>query len=241
MDANEFKTKLEALQDGKDLYEFHVGLVNKERETGIKEKSDANKEAQNLRKYKIALEKLGFNKDSDELDAYIETLKASSFKAKEADNTKLTLDSVNSELAALRDKFLSAQNELTSEKKRAAEIALEVKKKTLKSKLTDSLRDKVYGHDFVADALINDNKVDLENDTVFFKEGEAKVAFDDGIKKLLETRTDILKNGQKGGANSSPQSNTETKKYSIDQINGMSKEDIKANLKDVKASLGIKT
>jgi hypothetical protein len=239
MNASDFKAHLEALENGKDLYEFYVSSVETEKQRGISEVRERNKEAESLRKFKIAFEKLGFNKESDELDSYVETLKTSKSKASEADSTKLTLGEVNSELAALRDKFLAAQNELNTERKRASESALEAKKKALKLKLNTALNDKVYGPDFVADTLINDGKVDLEGDTVFFKEGDAKVAFEDGIKKLLEVRTDILKNTQKGGAQSAPQQGSTNKKFSMEQIESMSKEDIKANLKDIKSSLGI--
>lgn len=239
MNASEFKARLEALDGGKDLYEFYVTSVESEKQRGITEVRDRNKEAESLRKYKIALEKLGFNKGSDELDSYIEVLKSEKTKASEADSTKITLENVNSQLSELQNKFAMAQNELSTERKRTSEVALEAKKKSLKSKLSDVLRDKVYGHDFVADSLINDGKVDMDGENVFFKDGEAKVSFDDGIKKLLEARVDILKNTQKGGAGSNPNTNGSSKNFSIDQISSMSKEDVKVNLKDIKASLGI--
>jgi len=238
MDSAKFKAQLEALENGKELYEFYINAVETEKQRGISEVRERNKEAEGLRKFKIAFEKLGFNKD-DSLDDYIENLKKSAEKAKDADSAKLTLESVNSELSNLRKKFELTANELASEKKAKEAIALENKRKSLKLKLTDALKDKVYGHDFVADSLINDGKVDIDKDEVYFKEGENKVAFNDGILKLLEERQDIIKNVQRGGAGSNPTTKDTGKKYTFEQIEKMSKDDIKANMADIKASLGI--
>jgi hypothetical protein len=240
MNASEFKVALEGLTNGKELYEYYVNAVETEKQRGISEVRDRNKEAENLRRYKIALEKLGFDKGSEELDTYIEGLRESKDKAKDVDDAKVSLKSLNSELTELRKKFDVSQNELSSERKAKEAIALENKRKSIKLKLNEALKDKVYGHDFVADSLINDGKVDLEQDNVVFKDGENKVAFEDGIKKLLEQRTDILKNVQKGGADSRPATNNNSKKFSIEQIEKMSREDIAANLTDIKTSLGIK-
>jgi hypothetical protein len=237
MDFETFKKALEGLTNGSELFEFYTAQVNKERDIGIEEKRKANSEAQNLRKYKKALENIGFNREAEELEPFIETLKASKVKAGELDTTKLSLDSVNAELADLRDKFMQAQNELTSEKKAREAIALDAKKKTLKAKLTEALRDKVYGHDFVADSLINDSKIDLENDNPYFKDGDKKVSFEDGLKKLLEERTDILKNTQKPGANTSPNNSTNKKSFTREEVAKMSAEEIRANLATINSSL----
>ncbi len=70
----QFKAALEGLENGSELLEFFVSSVNSEKERGIAERRAANKEAQNLRKFKLALEKLGFDREETELDTYIEGL-----------------------------------------------------------------------------------------------------------------------------------------------------------------------
>jgi len=239
IELKEFKEKVESL--GPEFFEFYTTAVQAEQQRGISEKSAANREAQGMRQYKLALEKLGFNKESDELEAFIETLRSSTSKAKEADTQKLTLDQLSAELLKLQDSFGKTQTELATERKKSEELKLSSTRKTLKSKLSEALRDKVYGHDFVADSLINDGKVTLgDDDIVSFIEGDTKISYEDGIKKLLESRTDILKNSQRPGAGTAPnQQSKGTQKYTFEQLASMSKEDVKANLTDIKASLGI--
>lgn len=242
LDAGQFKSILEKLPEAKDLMEFHVHAVESEKQRGIEESRKANSEAQNLRKYKIGMEKLGFNKEADELDKFLESIQVTAKKAGEVDTAKMTLDQVTSELNKLKTDYTKTIAELNAEKKNAETIKAQAARKTIKAQLIEKLNDKVYGHDFVAETLINDGRVILgENDAVQFVEGDAKVSIDDGIKKLLETRTDIVKNQQRPGANSKAPAAKPAAKYSKEQIESMSPEDIRANLADVKASLGITT
>ena len=80
-----------------------------------------------------------------------------------------------------------------------------------------------------------------DDESVVFKSGDKTIDLNAGVAKLLETRTDIVRNGQKPGASTPPPQGRSGQKYTQEQINSMSREDIKANLADVKASLGITT
>lgn len=241
MDTSSFKAAIEALPNGQELYGYHVQSVEAEKQRGIEESRKANNEAQNLRRFKIALEKIGYQKDTD-VDAFVDTLKVATTKAGEADQAKMSLEQVVKELNTLKNDYTKTSTELAAEKQRADELKLNATKKTLKSKLADVLRDRVYGHDFVIDSLITNGEVSLADDeSVVFKSGDKTIDLNAGVAKLLETRTDIVRNGQKPGASTPPPQGRSGQKYTQEQINSMSREDIKANLADVKASLGITT
>jgi len=240
LDAAQFKAAIEALSNGSDLLNFHVSAVEAEKSRGIEESRKANAEAQALRRYKIALEKLpGFDKDAD-LDKFVDSIKTVTTKAGEADNTKLSLDQVVAELNKLRTDYTKTTAELAAEKARADEIKADSIKKTLRSKLVPALAEKIYGHDFVADHLITTGAVVLGDDeSVQFVDGDKRIDMAAGLQRLLTGRPDIVKNSSRPGAGTAPPSGQGAKKFTPEQIQGMSKAEITANLADVKASLGI--
>lgn len=241
LDASSFKVLLEGLPNGSEALAYHVGAVEAEKQRGIEESRKANAEAQALRKFKIAIEKLGFNKDGD-LDEFMTNLKLATEKASQTDAAKMTVEQITAELTKLKTDFSKTQTELAAERQRAEEIKRDATRKTLKAKLVSVLSDKVYGHDFVADGLINSGAVVLgDNDTVEFVDGDKRVDLDTGLRRLTEQRPDIVKNTQRPGAGSAAPATSGQKKYTIEQLQTLSKDDIRANLKDVKASLGITT
>lgn len=239
MDAALFKAAIEALPNGSDLLAFHVSQVETERNRGIEESRKANAEAQGLRKFKIAVEKLGYVKDGD-LEEFMGTLKVAKDKAGEADTAKMTLDQVTAELGKLKTDFGKTQAELNAERQKSTELKVANERKTLKSKLATVLAEKVYGHDFVADSLINAGQVVLgDNESVEFVDGDKRVALDAGLQRLLETRPDIVKNTSRPGAGTTPPQGGPAKKFTPEQLAGMDKDTIRANLSDVKKSLGV--
>ena len=239
LDATQFKTAIEGLPNGSELLAYHVGAVEAEKQRGIEESRKANSEAQNLRRFKIAVEKLGYQKDAD-LEEFMGGLKVATEKAGQADQAKMSLEQLTQELSKLKTDFTKTSTELVAERQRADEIKQNSIRRTLKSKLTDVLRDKVYGADFVVDSLITSGQVSLADDeSVTFVDGTNKLGLEQGIQKLLETRSDIVKNTQRPGASSTAPAGKPVARYTQEQINSMSKDDIRANLKDIKASLGI--
>ena len=67
------------------------------------------------------------------------------------------------------------------------------------------LNEKVYGADLLTQSLISSGKVRLQDDektVVFVGDNDSIIPVDDGIKTILETRKDIVKNTQNPGSGS---------------------------------------
>ena len=237
---DEFKSAVKDLEGFEDLITFHLESVEAEKTRGISEKRRANDEAKGLRSYKKAFTVLGLEQDAD-LDEFLDALQDKLEAAKDIDPKAAS--EMEQQFRKLKRDFEKSQTQLTESNEKATRIKRESDHRTLTSKITDSIRDKVYGPDLVADNLISNGKVALEDDgTVSWIEGEERGSFDDGIKSYIDSRPDIVKNGQRGGAGSTPGSGAGagTKTLSYEQIEGMSKDEIKANLSDIKKSYGIK-
>jgi len=178
MTLEEIKAALEAA--GKqDVYEDVVGLVNSEREKGIAESRKRNNENARLRKFKQAFETLGYTDDTD-----LEDFVASVGSSKGPTN--------NLTLKLLNDKIKSMESELQGERRKS-------KTSKIVSELTKALNDKVYGAQFLIRTLLADDKVDLADDQVVFKDGDTVLDFNTGINKILETNKEIVKANQNPG------------------------------------------
>ena len=204
MDFNEFKSVLEALPDGKgeELINFHIGAVDQERQRGISETSKRNRENEGLRKFKVAFENLGYDGEADLTD-FVSTLKSTK---QTSETQRTTLSSLQSELEKLRTDFSKTQSELENERKTALQLKEKARNEKIRGVLIDSLKDKVYGHDYLSNDLISSGKVTLdEKEQVVFKgDNDTVVGFEDGIKSLLESRPDIVKNTQRPGGAATP-------------------------------------
>ena len=226
MEMSDLVKKLEALENGKDLAETVVQLVESEKQRGIQETSKRNKENQHLRKFKQSLEALGYDEGVD-VDMFTSDLIQKVNKPVNEDNTsKLTLKTLNDQIQKLT-------NDLQNERKVS-------KTKTIQAKLSQKLSDKFYGADLLIRSLVEDNKVDLENDEVIFKFGENAMNMDDGIKHLAESRKDIYKSSQIPGSKTNGTGANDIPKNINDLITKGSPEQIMANLKDIKKELNIK-
>lgn len=215
-----------------DILEYINSAIESEKSTGIKLKSRANAEAHAMRKWKQAIEALGY--DQDDPDALADWL---------AEKTKVPTrkpdeNQPNPEIEKMKKEFARAQKALADAQEEAKRIKQTSDRRTMKGKLVEALRDKVYGHDLLADNLITDGKVRLsEDESIVFLNGDDEIEFDKGLKKLLDSRPDLLKNTQTGGARSGSRPVSGNPKFSLEQIKTMSQEDIAANLDDVKASM----
>ena len=231
----DLKTALEGNDLKDDVINFFVEQVESEKSRGIQERRKANDEAKGLRAYKKAFERLGYTGESD-LESYLDGLEE---KLQNTSDPKVASE-MERELKKLRKDFDKAQNELNQEREKALSIKRESDKKTLLSELSKKLQDKVYGPDIVAENLVLGGKVNLAEDgSIHWLEGEDSVALDDGLKNYIESRPDIVRNVQRPGAGSPP-SNGSGKKFSFDQIQSMSRDEIRENLSTIKESLGIK-
>lgn len=204
MDFAEFRKMLEALPEGKgeELINFHMSQVDSERQRGIAETSKRNKENESLRKFKLAFENLGYQPEQD-LTEFTMNLKSE----KEQVQTKdVTLKDLQSQFQKLNTDFQKTQSELTTERLAATELKSKAKREKIRGSMVETLRDRVYAHDLLINDLIGSGKVDLDETekVVFVKEDQTMIPMEDGIKQLLESRPDIVKNAQKPGASSQP-------------------------------------
>ena len=232
----DLKNAVKDLDIGEDIVSFFVEAVEGEKNRGISERRKANDEARGLRQYKKALENLGYTKD-ESLEDFIDTISDKLSGA--ADNEGK--GELEKELKKLRRDFEATQKQLNDERENAQRIKQDSDRKTLNSKIREMLRDKVYGEDLVAENLISNGRVALEDDgSVVWIDGDDRKDVGDGLMSYIESRPDIVKNGQRGGAGSNP-GEKRTGAYSMEKLSGMSKDDVKANLAEIKESLGIKS
>lgn len=216
-----------------EILEFINASIEEERQLGIKLKGKANSEAHSLRRWKQAVEAAGYDaEDPEGIQAWVES------KIKPVVSQTPEDGAPNPEIEKLRKEFAKAQKALDEERANAAKIKETADRRQIKAKLVEALRDKVYGHDLLADNLINGRQVKLADDeSVVFVSGEDELEFDKGVKKLLESRPDLLKNTQVPGARSSSRPNSAAVKYSMEKIKSMTQEEIAADMENVKASL----
>lgn len=224
MTLDEIKVALEATENGSDLYEGIVEAVNSEKEKGIFEKSKVNKEAQSMRKFKKAFEALGYSDDED-LEKFTTDLAT---KKNQPDNK----EKENLSLKLLEKKIQDITSELVNERNKT-------KQSKISTKLTESLQNKVYGHNYLIRTLIADGKVDLVDDSIVFKNGEDVLSYEDGLNQLLEQNKDIVKTVQNpgtGAKNNGGERSTDVESI----IKSKDPTLIKENFKKIAEELGLK-
>lgn len=198
----EIKQTLSKMENGNDLIEGIYQAIETEKLKGISESQKSNKEAQNLRKFKIAFEKLGYNPDENDLDTYIENITKTKEEAGKNKETKITLETLTKDFQSLRTNYEKTAGELAQERKLASELKEKNNRAKIKEILGTKMQHQIYGHDLIIDSFIANGSVGLDNDTVVFLKGEDKIDMDTGIKNFIESRPDIVKLNQKGGADS---------------------------------------
>jgi len=231
MELKDIRDALEKVDKGSELFEAVVNLIEGEKERGIDSHRKANNEAKNLRRFKQAMEAIGYDGETD-LDEFTSSLINKTKQSHSEEPGKLTLDSLNSKIKGL-------ENELKNERERGTQLQQIAKSKTISSKLTESLSDKVYGSDLLVKSLISDGKVDLIDDKVVFIGEEGPISFESGIQNLLEVRKDIVKNNQTPGGQTTVKGNQMTQ--DVQQVmNSKDANMIKQNLGSIKQYLDMK-
>ena len=222
----------QVLKDSPAVEEI-VGFVNAqveaEKQQGIATHRKANNEAQGLRKWKTAMETVGYQGEPDGIEEWLaEKTKAQPEKKGGPDP----------EIEKLRREFKKAQEALVEAQGKAAAIKAASDKRAIKAKIADALRDKVYAHDLLADSLIANGMVKLtEDEQVVFVKGDDEIEFNTGVKQLLESRPDLVKNTQAPGARSNGRPVQGTPVYTFDRLKGMTQAEMVANMADIDASL----
>jgi len=224
----EFKEAVKGLSNAADVEDYLNQAVEAERQSKLGKQRKTNEEAQLFKRYKVALEAAGYDGLAEDLDDWIAGLKKPADKG-----------AADPEIDKLRKEFAKAQKALEEEKANVQKIKSSADRKTVRSKLVEALRDKVYGPDLLADSLISEGKVKLGDDeSVLFVNGEDETEFGAGVKKLLETRPDLVRNTQAPGAKSGTRSQAAAPRYSLDQLKSMSANEIANDMQNVLASIG---
>jgi hypothetical protein len=174
-----FEEAIALLGDNKDAVNAITGAINLEKLNKVKEVQKKEAELQN---YVNALSELGFDNSRDVNEFIREKKQVLTETENRISQSEVTVASLSEEL-----------NKMKADAEAKA-------KRLLVSKLENKLQDNFIGADLLAKDLVASKKVTLnDNDEVVFRDGESVLSLDDGIKKLAETRKDIVKVEQAGG------------------------------------------
>lgn len=150
-----------------------------------------NKKDGEVLKLKSNLRSLGYDSEKFEnIEAFIDSRKAIEEKATTGEVT----------IATLTGRVDTMESERTAEKLQSAKDAKEVKEGKLTTKLTKEIGGKFYGSDSLIKVLISEKKVDFIGGKTVFKDGDDIVAFETGVKNLMESNKENLKADQKPGS-----------------------------------------
>lgn len=204
-----------------DIYGDILANVEAEKTRGIEEKRKVNSEAQGLRKYKIAIEKVAQKHGIENFDDVDSMLDEVFTKAKTADEGGKAIkdkDVLSKRLEALERKLVETEQKEKQTKAKA-------KSTVLLSRLKADLDAEIYAaEDVINSRLIARNAVDLLDDgeTIQFVNGEERIEYKSGLAKFLADNPDIRKNKQTGGAGSSPNNSREAKSMAFTEWNKLS-------------------
>ncbi len=202
----------------------------------IRKRKSANKEAQDLKRFKSAVEQLGFDGEQD-LNGFVDAL-TDTVEGKKNQNTTETSD-LNNQVRKLQKDFEKSQKQLTEEQGRREKLQTQHKQKTIESKLIQRLDGEIYNAEDRVWRMIHDGTVDVDDmGDIVFKNGEdTQMNFDEGIKWVVSNNQDIRKNRQSSGAGSKGSFSSAGLKYSIEDVKKMSNEETMANMDEVKKTM----
>lgn len=237
MDKAAFTAALEALENGKDLLEFHTSAVLDEKNRGVEEFRRANKDVSKLKHFKKLINDLGWDGESD-VEEFIESVKNLQDVGTQSPTESKEYGELKKNLTKLQKDFESAQTELKTEREQRSELQKVNKIKTIENTLTPKLAEEFYGAPLMIKALIADNMVDVAEDgNVVFKQGDKTLGISDGLKWLGDTYSDARKNKQAPGSGSQPSVQVAKPKYTKQQTDTMTAEQAAADIVNFNASL----
>lgn len=176
-------------------------LIENEKQRGISEKSKANREAQDMRKYKIAYERMSKHLGIENIDDVDSSLESIGEKLKSSERGTKAM-SENEKLIKKLDEISKRLDSAENEKR---DITEKAKKATIRSKLMNELSDKVFEPSLIIDSLVLAGKVDLSHDgeNIEFVKGDERLNFKDGLASFFNEHKGILKSNQVAGSGSS--------------------------------------
>lgn len=217
MTLEELRALLKDYEKGTEAYEGVVALIEAEKTRGIEAKGRANREAQNLRRYKKAFEELGYTDEVD-LDEFKESLK----KTDTPENT--------SELTKLQKELKKIQDQLAAEQSEKTQLREKANRSRLKSELHKALGDKVIGSEYAINSLILGGEVTIDDDDeIVWRKGDEAIDFETGVKNFLTANKDIVKNTQNPGSGKPPAGGKPGKTLTAEQLKSMSPEELSSD------------
>lgn len=240
----DIRKALEAITDGgTDFAESLVGIlsakdtdkdsaVDAEKKKGIAKKNEVNKEAEGLRKFKKALTGIGFDPDEHDLDEFttditdiLQKVKDGGDKGSGGGNgasTPKEVKELQKQMRTMQKTLETRDTELKEANEKTTRLKDRTNRNHMKVSIVDAFKDdkgesKIYAPDLLADSLINQGKIKIDEDDddgkkIIFVEGDETTDFNEGIEKILETRKDLIRNTQSGGGGSSGSHNRTGKK-----------------------------
>lgn len=196
-------------------------------------KSNYQKKAQQNKELLELLGEIGY-------DPNIHTNKqefVSKFKEKSTE-----IEHKSSEYSLLEARLKKIEAEKAEETERANKLKQQTDRQTIEQKLKEAIGQKINGSKYIIKDLINDGKVDIVNNEVVFKNGDEIILFEDGIKSIFKDNPDLVIPDIRPGMGISTKvtSQTNKPKLTIDAINKMTPEQIKANMDEIRKLAGVR-
>lgn len=210
---DDVKSALLAQENGEQLYEAVTGAIAAEKERGIQSTKKVKSEIDGLKKYKSAVNDLGFD-GTVELTDFVSGL---SGKMKGAEKDTSELSQLRTTVNTLQSRFDDSQKKLSeSEEKRRSSMIM--------GKLMSDFKGKVFSEQANAKVLLSEGHVTLNDaDEVVWNTADGQVSYDDGLKSFLDKNPDIVRNSQNGGGGSKPSNgNANSKTMALSEFNKLS-------------------
>ena len=180
------------------------------------------------------LDMLGL-RDGDNLDTSLQNLATTMAIVKQLGNpeelgTKMT--ALEKQLKDLTEKYTASEQKATEEHDKRIQTAI-------KSQLTAALaKGKAIQPDVFTQLLLANVKA-KEDDSLVFKSGDKEISIAEGVEGWLKANPWAIKNDSHSGAGSGSGGNSgNDKKYSMEDIKGMSRDEINAHWDEI--SKGVK-
>jgi hypothetical protein len=210
-----------------DAYADVVALVEAEKKIGIEKHGKVNREAEGLRRHKIALEKVLKAQGIEEVEDLDNAVEALQDKIKAASEGASKGTKAQGEVSEMRRDLDKMKKLLADKDAKELETSKRLKVATIKGTILPEYKDKVIASDFVIENLISQGKFDVNEDGgVVFVDGTEKIDYKDGMTKFLASRPDLVRSQQAAGSGSQAggRSASGAKIMKIDEFNKLAPE-----------------
>lgn len=194
-------------------------------------KGNYDKKQSQIKTYEQILGELGYDPEKYENKQDFTTSVKN--QQKELEMTKSEKETLRERIARLEALEKDRVDELTKTK-------AQNDRNTVANKLTEALGNKLQASKYIINDLINNGSVKVVDGEVMFVNGEEVILFDKGVEQVLEANKDLILTTQIAGAGSFKTNNKAQGTLTLDQINKMTPDQIKANLSEIKKMAGMR-